>query len=138
MPVKKLNLYSTFSITIPKREEPGKTGAPCVKVPGSSRVPSTLLLPHAHSFVKGPAVINTHTRFLLNLDNKALDSLYKKWSIKLDRFTDKINVSLFTREELIPYNSYFDPDFQSAWENKVYNLHLPPDFSKFKSIFIIY
>ena len=24
---------------IPKREEPGKTGAPCVKVPGSSRVP---------------------------------------------------------------------------------------------------
>ena len=25
--------------SIPKREEPGKTGAPCVKVPGSSRVP---------------------------------------------------------------------------------------------------
>jgi hypothetical protein len=24
--------------SIPKREEPGKTGAPCVKVPGSSRV----------------------------------------------------------------------------------------------------
>jgi hypothetical protein len=24
----------------PKREEPGKTGAPCVKVPGSSRVPA--------------------------------------------------------------------------------------------------
>ena len=32
--------------SIPKREEPGKTGAPCVKVPGSSRVPVT-----------GPAVI---------------------------------------------------------------------------------
>jgi hypothetical protein len=30
--------------SIPKREEPGKSGAPCVKVPGSSRVP-TLLLP---------------------------------------------------------------------------------------------
>jgi hypothetical protein len=41
--------------SIPKREEPGKTGAPCVKVPGSSRVP-----PHAHSFVIGPAVIK-HT-----------------------------------------------------------------------------
>ena len=27
--------------SIPKREEPGKTGAPCVKVPGSSRVPSS-------------------------------------------------------------------------------------------------
>jgi hypothetical protein len=26
--------------SIPKREEPGKTGAPCIKVPGSSRVPS--------------------------------------------------------------------------------------------------
>jgi len=25
--------------SIPKREEPRKTGAPCVKVPGSSRVP---------------------------------------------------------------------------------------------------
>jgi len=31
--------------SIPKREEPGKTGAPCVELPGSSRVP----------------VINTHT-----------------------------------------------------------------------------
>jgi hypothetical protein len=28
--------------SIPKREEPGKTGAPCVKVPGSSRVPEQL------------------------------------------------------------------------------------------------
>ena len=42
--------------SIPKREEPGKTGAPCVKVPGSSRVP-----PPTNSFVIGPAVINTHT-----------------------------------------------------------------------------
>jgi len=25
--------------SIPERDEPGKTGAPCVKVPGSSRVP---------------------------------------------------------------------------------------------------
>jgi hypothetical protein len=48
---------------IPKREEPGKTGAPCIKVPGSSRVP------HANSFIIGPAVIkhthqNTHISFL--------------------------------------------------------------------------
>ena len=33
--------------SIPKREEPGKTGAPCVKVPGSSRVPSNK---HTHLF----------------------------------------------------------------------------------------
>jgi hypothetical protein len=67
--------------SIPKREEPGKTGAPCVKVPGSSRVPvrdgqthphrPRLVVshstcpplsssPHAHSFVIGPAVIK-HT-----------------------------------------------------------------------------
>ena len=33
--------------SIPKREEPGKTGAPCVKVPGSSRVPgSSSLIAH--------------------------------------------------------------------------------------------
>jgi len=30
---------ATLEFWIPKREEPGKTGAPCVKVPGSSRVP---------------------------------------------------------------------------------------------------
>jgi hypothetical protein len=62
---------------------PGKTGAPCVKVPGSSRVPvrdeqthphrPRLVIshstcpplsspPHANSFVIGPAVIkHTHT-----------------------------------------------------------------------------
>jgi hypothetical protein len=54
--------------SIPKREEPGKTAAPCIKVPGSSRVsvrdgqPS----PHRPRLVVsrstlGPAVINTHT-----------------------------------------------------------------------------
>jgi hypothetical protein len=32
--------YSGVLGSIPKREEPGKTGAPCVKVPGSSRVPA--------------------------------------------------------------------------------------------------
>ena len=62
--------------SIPKREEPGKTGAPCVKVPGSSRVPypppphreqlctrSCSNKTHTHlanSFVIGTAVINTH------------------------------------------------------------------------------
>ena len=69
--------------SIPKREEPGKAGAPCVKVPGSSRVPrdeqthphrprlvvshstcSPLSTPppHTNSFVIGPAVIK-HTGF---------------------------------------------------------------------------
>jgi hypothetical protein len=71
--------------SIPKREEPGKTGAPCVKVPGSSQsltgpsvmgslvhtgLGSSSLVahvlpypppPHANSFVLGPPVINTHT-----------------------------------------------------------------------------
>jgi len=65
--------------SIPKREEPGKTGAPCVKVPGSSRVLMSGLIhtglglssliahvlhspppPPANSFIIGPAVINTH------------------------------------------------------------------------------
>ena len=57
--------------SIPKREEPGKTDAPCVKVPGSSRVPLVVShstcpplssSPHTHSFVLGTAVINTHSR----------------------------------------------------------------------------
>jgi len=61
--------------SIPKREEPGKTGAPCVKVPGSSRVPARRPSytcpplspsPHANSFVIGTAVINTHLTFSCN------------------------------------------------------------------------
>jgi len=72
---------------IPKREEPGKTGAPCIKVPGSSRVPVRdgqtsphrpwLVVsrstcpplsspPHANCFVIGHAVIKqTHTIYQL-------------------------------------------------------------------------
>jgi hypothetical protein len=38
----------------PKREEPGKTGAPCIKVPGSSRVPQNI------SFL--PAIMSTSNR----------------------------------------------------------------------------
>ena len=35
--------------SIPKREEPGKTGAPCVKVPGSSRVPCNRYCSNKHT-----------------------------------------------------------------------------------------
>jgi len=56
--------------SISKREEPGKTGAPCFKVPGSSRVPGPPPLspsPHANRFVLGTAVINTHiTSYVLH------------------------------------------------------------------------
>jgi hypothetical protein len=44
---------------------------PCVKAPGSSRVPTcppiSPLPPHANSFVLGPAVINTHSRMRARL-----------------------------------------------------------------------
>ncbi len=46
--------------SIPKREEPGKTGAPCVKVPGSSRVPGRNNLPLWHG--AGGAGLLTGTR----------------------------------------------------------------------------
>ena len=51
----------------PKREEPGKTDAPCVKVPGSSRVPSHSTCPplssppHANNFVNRSCSNKTHT-----------------------------------------------------------------------------
>ena len=51
--------------SIPKREEPGKTGAPCVKVPGSSRVPS---LPPASSSL-------THARRMDGFCNQNADKL---------------------------------------------------------------
>ena len=66
--------------SIPKREEPGKTGAPCVKVPGSSRVPSFIAHvlhspppPPANSFVIGPAVINTTGRHPGGGDRDGMD-----------------------------------------------------------------
>ena len=55
-----------FWVRFPNERNQGKTGAPCVKVPGSSRVPSFIAHvlhspppPPANSFVIGPAVINT-------------------------------------------------------------------------------
>jgi hypothetical protein len=86
--------------SIPKREEPGKTGSPCVKVPGSSRVPvrddqthphrSRLVVshntcpplssPHANSFVIGPAVIK-HTILLPPFLGAPLCN--RSWSNKL-------------------------------------------------------
>ena len=43
--------------SIPKREEPGKTGAPCVKVPGSSRVPVRDEQTHPHR----PRLVVSHS-----------------------------------------------------------------------------
>ena len=43
--------------SIPKREEPGKTGAPCVKVPGSSRVPVRDERTHPHR----PRLVVSHS-----------------------------------------------------------------------------
>jgi hypothetical protein len=47
--------------SIPKREEPGKTGAPCVKVPGSSRarVPGFLTGPRTHPY--RPRLVVSHS-----------------------------------------------------------------------------
>jgi hypothetical protein len=43
--------------SIPKREEPGKTGAPCVKVPGFSRVPVRDEQTHPHR----PRLVVSHS-----------------------------------------------------------------------------
>ena len=45
-----------FWVRFPNERNQGNRAPPCFKVPGSSRVPS----PHANSFIKGTAVINTH------------------------------------------------------------------------------
>jgi hypothetical protein len=62
--------------SIPKREEPGKTGAPCVKVPGSSRVPCNRSCSNKHTHIiltkLGESLCNrscsnkTHTHSPLN------------------------------------------------------------------------
>lgn len=66
--------------------------------------------------------------------NPELDKLYKSWNIKIDNFTPEVNISNFMVEKIIPFNKYFDSNFQSSWENKIYNLHLPKNFTDYKTI----
>jgi hypothetical protein len=78
--------------SIPKREEPGKTGAPCIKVPGSSQVPPRLTqkyyslarLPPTHPFVGAPILQRhfqvassslTHARRMDGFCNQNADQL---------------------------------------------------------------
>jgi hypothetical protein len=63
--------------SIPKREEPGETGAPCVKVPGSSRVPPTRwLLRGGQSSPHTPRLVVS--RILRNLNKKKNPACYYK------------------------------------------------------------
>ena len=72
-------------------------------------------------------------KILKYVHNPQLDELYKKWEIKPNNFSSKINISKFMTEEVVPYNKYFDLNYESAWENKLYNLKVPPNF-KYNSI----
>ena len=72
-------------------------------------------------------------KILKYVDNPQLDELYKNWEIKPNNFSSKINISKFMTEEVVPYNKYFDLNYESAWENKLYNLKVPPNF-KYNSI----
>ena len=72
-------------------------------------------------------------KILKYVDNPQLDELYQKWEIKPNNFSSKINISKFMTEEVVPYNKYFDLNYESAWENKLYNLKVPPNF-KYNSI----
>ena len=59
--------------SIPKREEPGKTGAPCVKVQGSSRVPSLVrdeqTHPHRPRLVVSHSTVISLNRFMGPVDD---------------------------------------------------------------------
>ena len=70
-----------------KREEPGKTGATCVKVQGSSRVP-------ANTFIIGTAVMNTHTSSVVILYCKAIFPFVETHSVTDLRFCQFVGVSV--------------------------------------------
>ena len=72
-------------------------------------------------------------KILKYVHNPQLDELYQKWEIKPNNFSSKIDISKFMTEEVVPYNKYFDLNYESAWENKLYNLKVPPNF-KYNSI----
>ena len=68
-------------------------------------------------------------KILKYVDNPQLDELYQKWQIKPNNFSSKIDISKFMTEEVVPYNKYFDLNYESAWQNKLYNLKVPPNFN---------
>ena len=66
--------------------------------------------------------------------NVSVKNSYENWTIRIDDKSKGININSYMNDKLIPYNIYFDPNFQSAWQNEIYNLHLPRNFTDFKSI----
>lgn len=70
---------------------------------------------------------NTRDKYknLKYVKNPALTKMYKNWHIKLDSFsTTRIKVSEYM-EQVIDLNKFIDEQHASAWENEIYNLHLP-------------
>ena len=72
---------------------------------------------------------------LVYKENPNLDKRYIDWNIRPDRFSNEINVSNHFKKEVVPYMRYFDAQYESPWETKVYNLTVKPNI-KFKSITI--
>ena len=59
--------------------------------------------------------------------NPELTKMYKEWDVRLDSFNAKgINVSEYMGQ-VIDLNKYIDEAHSSAWENEIFNLHLPND-----------
>lgn len=59
--------------------------------------------------------------------NPELTKMYKEWDVRLDSFNTKgINVSEYMGQ-VIDLNKFIDESHSSAWENEIFNLHLPDD-----------
>ena len=61
-------------------------------------------------------------------EDNTVNKLYKEWNTKIDNFTQKVNISKLMTEKVIPFHRYLNGKFESAWENKLYNLRLPKNF----------
>ena len=67
-------------------------------------------------------------------EDNTVNKLYKEWNTKIDNFTQKVNISKLMTEKVIPFHRYLNGKFESAWENKLYNLRLPKNFKNYKTI----
>jgi hypothetical protein len=59
-------------------------------------------------------------------ENKEAEDTYKDWSISLDGFSLPTQIANYL-DKVSRHQLFFDKNFQNAWANKIYMLHLPED-----------
>ena len=66
--------------------------------------------------------------------NPSMDKKFEEFKIDIEREGENINVKKFIEDIVIPTQSFYDRFYTNAWTEKLYNLHLPNNYTEFKSL----